>query len=197
MRRQRGTNDFHLLISLRSFIEYTRKGIWFLAWASEDQLNAAGKLTFERAGSPTLVRMDMMINEALGLGKVSHLQDKVTGVNERFLDCLHALTHGNPLSARVLGVGIEKVFHIDGLLQRAQMENDMFTVLVCRRALGEDLGTAWKDVAAAHNNPAAMRARALDAASRLKQQGYDKAFSGAAGALAQDVFLDSREHDNG
>src|ERR1019366_9005314 len=57
LQRQRGVNDFHFLVTLRSFIEYTRRGIWFLAWASEEKLRAAGTLTFDRAGSPGLAAM--------------------------------------------------------------------------------------------------------------------------------------------
>lgn len=64
LERQRGTNDFHFLITLRSFIEYSRRGIWFLAWATEHELRTATKLTFSKSGSPGLVRMDEMINEA-------------------------------------------------------------------------------------------------------------------------------------
>src|SRR5574338_360688 len=75
MKRQLGTNDFHFLISVRSFLEYTRRGIWFLAWASDKQVCDTQKLTFNRGVSSALVRMDEMINEAMGLGRVSHLRD--------------------------------------------------------------------------------------------------------------------------
>ena len=78
LRRQCGVNDFHFLVTLRSFIEYTRRGIWFLVWATDAELRAAGELTFDRAGSPSLVHMDKMINHALGLGQVSHLLEPVS-----------------------------------------------------------------------------------------------------------------------
>jgi hypothetical protein len=61
LQRQRGVNDFHFLVTLRSFIEYTRRGIWFLVWASEEILKKTGDLTFERAGSPNLASMDAML----------------------------------------------------------------------------------------------------------------------------------------
>jgi hypothetical protein len=119
LKRQRGVNDFHFLVTLRSFIEYTRRGIWFLAWADEQELRRAEKLTFDRSGSPNLVRMDEMINEALGLGKVSYLRDLVSGINEPFLDGLHALTHGNPISVRFLAFDLVRIFQTERLLERA------------------------------------------------------------------------------
>ncbi|MGH9355676.1 MAG: hypothetical protein ACRD10_06050, partial [Terriglobia bacterium] len=70
LQRQRGVNDFHFLVTLRSFIEYTRRGIWFLVWASDETLRKAEKLTFKQAGSPGLASMDAMIDEALGEGKM-------------------------------------------------------------------------------------------------------------------------------
>ncbi len=118
MKRQQGTNDFHFLVTLRSFIEYSRRGIWFLVWASEKKLRDAEKLTFDRPGSPGLVNMDEMINEALGLGKMSHLREPVKGVGQPFVECLHALTHGNPISVRMLGFGVENIFQTDKLKRR-------------------------------------------------------------------------------
>ncbi|MGA7622127.1 MAG: hypothetical protein WB630_09695 [Candidatus Acidiferrales bacterium] len=43
LKRQQGTNDFHFVGTMRSFIEYTRRGTWFLAWASEKQVQAVTK----------------------------------------------------------------------------------------------------------------------------------------------------------
>lgn len=98
----RGNNDFHFVVTLRSFIEYTRRGIWFLVWATEQDLLKAGKATFRRPSSPELTKMDALINQAIGGGKFSHLKRKLPIINEPFIDCLHALTHGNPISARML-----------------------------------------------------------------------------------------------
>lgn len=176
LKRQCGNNDFHFLISLRSFIEYTRRGIWFLAWASDDELRNAEKLTFKRSGSPNLVRMDEMINGALGLGVISHLRDRVKGVNEPFLDCLHALTHGNPISVRFIAFGLQKIFQTDKLLIRAEMELNLFTILVLRRALGEDLGSIWKLLAPLNDRPDDMRTNARIAAFEVKKVGLDKLF---------------------
>lgn len=67
-------NDFHFLVTLRSFMEYTRRGIWFLVWADEETLRAAERLTFQKPGSPGLMAMDKLVNEALGKGRVSHLE---------------------------------------------------------------------------------------------------------------------------
>ena len=83
MKRQCGINDFHFLVTLRSFIEYTRRGIC-LGPASDKQLHAAETLTFDRSGSPGLARMDKMINKALGLGEVCYLLNTVKGVNEPY-----------------------------------------------------------------------------------------------------------------
>jgi hypothetical protein len=96
MRAVHQENPFHFLVSLRSFIEYTRRGVWFLVWASNAQLMEAEHLTFKQAGSPHLTKMDAMLNKAMGAGKVSHLTVIVDGVNEPFIECLHALTHTLP-----------------------------------------------------------------------------------------------------
>ena len=70
-------NPFHFLVSLRTFIEYTRRGIWFLVWSSNDQVRSAEHLTFRQAGSPSLTKVDAMLNKAMGAGNVSHLASKV------------------------------------------------------------------------------------------------------------------------
>jgi hypothetical protein len=167
LRRQCGVNDFHFLISLRSFIEYTRRGIWFLLWASEERLRTAEKLTFNRSGSLHLVRMDEMINEALGLGRMSHLRDTIKGVNEPFIDCLHALTHGNSISVRFLAFGLKKIFQTNKLLVRAELELHLFTILFCRRAIGEGTATLWKTLAVINNRPDDMKANAKIAAHQF------------------------------
>lgn len=174
MKRQCGVNNFHFLVTARAFIEYTRRGIWFLAWATDEDLRAVGKLTFDKSGSPKVVRMDEMINEALGLGRTSHLLDPATGIGEPFLNCLHALTHGNPISVRILAFGPEKVFQIENMLARAEMELNLFRILVYRRALGEDIEQVWKVLAPIHNRPDDIKANVQIAAFQLKQAGLDK-----------------------
>lgn len=174
-KRQRGVNNFHFLVTARSFIEYTRRGVWFLAWATDEDLRAVGKLTFDKSGSPKVVLMDEMINEALGQDRTSHLLDSVNGVGEPFLNCLHALTHGNPISVRILSFGPDKVFQIDNMLARAEMELNLFRILVYRRALGEKLEDVWKILAPIHNRPDDMRTNAQIAAFQLKKAGLDTA----------------------
>lgn len=49
LRQQRENNVFHFVITLRSFIEYTRRGMWFLCWANREKLKAARKPTFSKA----------------------------------------------------------------------------------------------------------------------------------------------------
>jgi hypothetical protein len=171
LQRQRGVNDFHFLVTLRSFIEYTRRGIWFLAWASEKTLRKAEKLTFERPGSPDLASMDAMINEALGKGKASPLMDKLPGINEPFLNCLHALTHGNPIAVRMTAFGLDKIFDTEGLLAKVELELDIFRIVFYRRMLGEDINAIWKMLAPIHNRPADVRANVRIAAHLLQRSG--------------------------
>src|SRR5262245_37929035 len=116
LKQQHKANTFHFVITLRSFIEYTRRGMWFLCWASPEKVKEARKLTFEKPGSPSLVKMDEMINEALGEGRVSHLVAVLPGIKEPFLNSLHALTHGNPISVRMITFGLDKIFNAEMLL---------------------------------------------------------------------------------
>lgn len=171
LQRQRGVNDFHFLVTLRSFIEYTRRGMWFLAWSSEEALRKAEKLTFKQAGSPSLANMDAMINAALGEGNVSHLMDTMPGINEPFLHCLHALTHGNPISVRMITFGLDKIFNTVGLLAKAEMDLAVFMVLLYRRTMGEDIDAIWKMLAPIDNSPDILKANVLIAAHQLKQSG--------------------------
>lgn len=168
---QRGVNDFYFLVSLRSFIEYTRRGIWFLVWASEAKLRKAEKLTFKDAGSPELVTMDSMINEALGEGRVSHLMRRLPVINEPFLHCLHALTHGNPISVRMMAFGLERIFDTAGLLSRAELDLDIFRIVLYRRALGEEIDAIWKMLGPVHDRPTDVHSNALIAAASLKKSG--------------------------
>jgi hypothetical protein len=172
LKRQQGTNDFHFVVTMRSFIEYTRRGIWFLAWASEKQVQAVTKLTFDKPGSPGLAAMDTMINEALGLGKVCYLNAPVKEINgEPFINCLHALTHGNPISVRMLGFGLDGIFKTDMLLLRAETELNLFRILLYRRMLGEEFNDIWKMLASIHNQPESMRTNAKIAAHLVKKAG--------------------------
>ena len=171
MQTQRGVNDFYFLITLRSFIEYSRRGIWFLVWANDEILRQAEKPTFKQPSSPPLVEMGAMINDALGQGKVSHLRDKLQGINEPFLDCLHALTHGNPISVRMTTYGLDKIFNTEKLSARVELELDIFRVVLYRRILGEDIGGIWRILGPIHDRPPDVRGNALIAAHLLKQSG--------------------------
>jgi hypothetical protein len=171
MQTQRGVNDFYFLITLRSFIEYSRRGIWFLVWANDEILRQAEAPTFRQPGSPPLVEMDAMINDALGQGKVSHLKDRLQGINEPFLDCLHALTHGNPISVRMTTYGLDKIFNTEKLLAKVELDLDIFRVVVYRRILGEDIDEIWKMLGPIHDRPADVRGNALIAAQSVKQSG--------------------------
>ena len=172
LKSQQAANLFHFVVTLRSFIEYTRRGIWFLAWATEDQLRSVKKLTFDKPGSPGLAAMDKMINEALGEGRVSHLMKPVKDINnEPFLNLLHALTHGNPISVRMLTFGVDKIFQTDKLLLRAETDLNLFRVLLYRRMLGQELSDIWKMLVPIHNEPDTMRTNAMIAARQAKEAG--------------------------
>ena len=164
-------NRLHFLISLRSFIEYTRRGIWFLAWATEDKLRRAEHLTFRDSGSPTLENMDAMINEALGDGKKSHLTQNIQGFNEPFIKLLHALTHGNPIAVRMEPAQLINAFDMQGLLLRAEQDLNIFRVLLYRRMLGEDLSKIWALLMPIHNLRDGLKANVMIAAFSLKQSG--------------------------
>jgi len=169
MRRQKGENDFHFIVSLRSFIEYTRRGIWFLVWALEDELPRDDvALTFAKTG-PGLVKMDSMIRDALGLGATSPLTARVQGVGEPYIELLHALTHGNPISVRVLGIGVTKIFDLENLMWRAETDLGMFSILLYRTILGQDTCSIWKNLAPIHNRPADIQANATIAWLELKK----------------------------
>jgi hypothetical protein len=175
LKTQQGKNDFHFVVTTRSFIEYTRRGIWFLAFASDQKLMDAGKVTFDRPGSPALADMDKKINAALGLGHISHLLDPVKEINnEPFINCRHALTHGNPISVRMFGFGMDKMFQTDKLLLRAETDLHLFRILLYRRMLGEKLSDIWKMLATIHNQPDTMRTNAKIAAFQVKKAGLTR-----------------------
>lgn len=172
LKSQQGKNNFHFVVTMRSFIEYTRRGIWFLAWATEQQLRGVPKLTFQASGSPGIAKMDAMINEALGRGRVSHLMDPVKEINnEPFLHLLHALTHGNPISVRMVAFGVDKIFKTDMLLLRAETDLNLFRILLYRRMLGEELKDIWKMLGTIHNQPDIMKKNVMMAAHLVKQAG--------------------------
>ncbi len=172
LKSQQGKNDFHFAVTMRSFIEYTRRGIWFLVWATDAQVRSVKKLTFQKPGSPGVAKMDTLINDALGLGKVCPLMNPVEGINnEPFLDCLHALTHGNPISVRMVAFGVDKMFQTDKLLLRAETDLNLFRILLYRRMLGEELKDIWKLLGSIHNQPDTMRTNTQIAAHLVKQAG--------------------------
>jgi hypothetical protein len=172
LKSQQGKNNFHSVVTMQSFIEYTRRGIWFLAWATDHQLRGVKKLTFQASGSPGIAKMDAMINEALGVGKVSHLMDPVKDINnEPFLHCLHALTHGNPISVRMVAFGVDKMFQSDMLLLRAETDLNLFRILLYRRMLGEQLSDIWKMLGTIHNQSDTMKTNVQIAAHLVKQAG--------------------------
>jgi hypothetical protein len=178
LKRQHKENTFHFLITLRSFIEYTRRGIWFLCWANPEKIKEARNPTFAKPGSPDLVTMDEMINEKLGKGKVSSLMLESPGIKEPFVDILHALTHGNPLAVRLIALGLDKTFNAEMLLARAEYDLNLFRILLWRRMLGETQKDTWKILSGIHNHPAQVEACVKEAAFLLKRSGKaDRTFN--------------------
>ncbi len=178
LKQQHEKNVFHFAITLRSFIEYTRRGMWFLCWANTEKLKEAMNLTFESPGSPGIATMDEMINEALGKGRVSHLMAVSPGINEPFLDCLHALTHGNPISVRMISFGLGKIFNVKMLLVRAEVDFGVFRIMLYRRMLGEKQSDIWKMLSTIHDRPLDVATNVKIAAHLLKQSGKaDKVFA--------------------
>jgi hypothetical protein len=178
LKNQQGKNNFHFVVTMRSFIEYTRRGIWFLVWTTDQQLRGVTKLTFQASGSPGIAKMDAMINDALGLGKVSHLMDPVKDINnEPFLHCLHALTHGNPISVRMVAFGLDKTFQTDNLLLRAETDLNLFRILLYRRMLGEKLKDIWKMLSGIHNQPDTMKTKRDDRSQPRQASWFDPAIA--------------------
>ena len=172
LKAHQGKNDFEFVVSLRSFIEYTRRGIWFLAWATDSQVHKVQTLTFDRSGSPGLVEMDKLINHALGLGNRSALESPIKDINnEKYVNCLHALTHGNPISVRMVAFGIDKIFQTDKLLIRAETDLNLFRILLCRRLVGEELKSIWKMLSGIYNQPDIMRSNTRIAATLVQKAG--------------------------
>jgi hypothetical protein len=171
LKAQQQQNEFHFLVTLRSFIEYTRRGIWFLVWASNEQLKKAEHLTFKEAGSPGLAKMDAMITKALGAGKVSRLMDIIPVVNEPFLDTLHALTHGNPIAVRMLGMNLSKVFDSKRLLAKAENDLNIFKLIMYRRVTKMPQQDIWDLLKPIYDKPVLLWDEVLKAAKDIKKQG--------------------------
>jgi hypothetical protein len=172
MQRLLGWNDFLALVSLRSFIEYTRRGVWLLFFAKTKSVMATRNLSFMESGTD-IITMDKRYNAALGLGEVSYLLAPVPGVNEPFINCLHALTHGNPIMARAASVGLDTVFNAKMLVARAEMEHHMFVILLGRQLLGQDPNVTWKTLSSINNKPLEVRANAEIVTRLLKEAGIE------------------------
>lgn len=172
MKQLLGSNDFLALVSLRSFIEYTRRGVWLLFFAKPKALQNTRKLSFMESGTD-IIAMDKRYNESLGLGSVSYLSLPVAGVNEPFINCLHALTHGNPIMARAVSVGLDTVFNTKMLVARAEMEHHIFVILLGRQLLGQDEATTWKLLAEINNKPNDVRANAAIVWHSLEKAGIE------------------------
>lgn len=170
MKQLVGSNNFLVLVCLRSFIEYTRRGIWLLFFAKAESVLATRNLSFMESGTD-IITADKRISNALQLGDVSSLLEPVPGVGEPFIKCLHALTHGNPIITRVLAFGLDKYFNTPMLVARAEVDYHMFFILVGRQLLGQNSEVTWKTLTAIHKNPDDMRANALIVADLLRKRG--------------------------
>lgn len=169
MKQLVGSNNFLVLVCLRSFIEYTRRGIWLLFFAKTDSLLATRKLSFMENGTD-VITADKRISQSLELGDISSLLDPVPGIGEPFIKCLHALTHGNPIITRILAFGLDNYFNTPMLVARAEMDYYMFLILLGRQLLGQSSDVTWKTLTAIRNNPGDMRANALIVSHLLRQK---------------------------
>jgi hypothetical protein len=163
MKAVKASNHFYVAVTLRSFIEYHRRGIWFLMFATDQEVLDSAELTFERGGNRSLLAMDKMIHSALGFVVAkSPLESPVIGLGkpEPFIDALHAITHGNPIAVRMATFGVDKVIQIEPTVERVDSERDWFTIVLSRRILKHPNATIWSDLAPIHNQPAALKAAA-------------------------------------
>jgi NAD(P)H-binding len=163
-------------LPVRGIVRDVRKGA---AWAARGceicaaDINDAAALSTafkgeDGPGSPPLAEMDKLINKALGNGNVSHLLDPIPPINnEPFINALHALTHGNPISVRMLGFGLDKIFQTDMMLARAELELNWFRVLLYRRMLREEFADIWKLLKPIYNRPLEMRNAAIQAGEEI------------------------------
>jgi hypothetical protein len=120
-----------------------------------------------------------MFNRAIGGEDKSPLMEKVTGMNppEPFINALHALTHGNPISVRLLGPNMSTIFNFDGLMARAELEVGVFAILLYRQMVGEKIDDIWRMIATIVRDAAAVKTNVQIAAHQLKQSGrFDEAF---------------------
>jgi len=90
--------------------------------------------------------------------------DKMPGINEPFLNCLHALTHGNPNSVRMTTFGLDKIFNTEGLLAKVELELGIFVLY--RRTLARHQ-YIWKMLATILDRPSDVQANVLIAAHPL------------------------------
>lgn len=110
-----------------------------------------------------------MLFEAMGAQ--SHLTDIVGGFNEPFIDCLHALTHGNPVSVRFPAMESTKLFHIPKFVARAEHEQNIFRLLVYRRMTKLPQADIWNLLKPIHDQPSLLYNEVVKAAADFKRSG--------------------------
>jgi hypothetical protein len=70
----------------------------------------------------------------------------------------------------MVGMGLQNVFDTANLLSRAEVDLNIFRILLYRRAAGEELKEIWKMLSTIHDNPEDLRANVLIAAHQLKKK---------------------------
>jgi len=65
------------------------------------------------------------------------------------------------------------VFDTANLLLRAEVDLNIFKILVYRRAAGQELAPIWKMLSTIHDNPDDLRANVMIAAHQLKEKGLN------------------------
>lgn len=169
MKQLVGANNFLVLVCLSQLhrIHKARNMASFLC--ETKSLLATRKLSFMESGTD-IITADKRISKSLGRGEVSGLLDPVAGVGEPFMNCLHALTHGNPIMTRMLAFGLDKCFNTPMLVVKAEAEYHMFLILLGRQLLGQDSEVTWKTLSTIYNRPNDLRDNARIVVHLLKQQ---------------------------
>jgi hypothetical protein len=71
----------------------------------------------------------------------------------------------------MIGMGLESIFDTKNLLARAELDLDIFRILLYRHMAGEEIKTIWAMLSTIHNRPNDIKANVLIAAHTLKQSG--------------------------
>jgi hypothetical protein len=141
-----------------------------LFWASDAQLVKTQKFSFADVNSPSVEKLDLLLQRKLGIDGPALLSQPVAGIGEPFIKCLHALTHGNPITVRMFEFGIDKLFDINMLLVRAEADLDIYRIAFYRHLLGQSEDEIWGLLREMHNRPNELMQNAIVAAYQVREK---------------------------